>query len=300
MSAGPRQILQQRFTELSAEIETLFDAARERTRREFAEQMNQSVRRLRIAPDAAELAATLADAAARFADGVLLFHIEDGTARNPRIEFPLSAAPAFASAVASADPLVALASAAEVSAPLAALLGHDAETRAHLFPVTVHDSVPALLYAWGGVQSAALELLTQAAAAIWAGLPVPVPEPVPSPFVTITPAAAPAHAKSAHARSAAWDDLPGAEQEVHLRAQRFARVHVAELRLLHGNDVQSGRARRNLYEVLRQPIEAARQTFRDRFFTCPSMVDYLDLELTRTLANDDPALLGHAYPGPLV
>jgi hypothetical protein len=30
------------------------------------------------------------------------------------------------------------------------------------------------------------------------------------------------------------------------------------------------------------------------------MVDYLHLELTRTLANEDPDLLGSTYPGPLV
>jgi hypothetical protein len=86
-----------------------------------------------------------------------------------------------------------------------------------------------------------------------------------------------------------------------LRAQRFARVQVAEMRLFHAEVVQVGRSRRNLYEALRQPIEDARQAFRARFFTgCPSMVDYLHLELTRTLANDDPDLLGSTYPGPLV
>ena len=30
-----------------------------------------------------------------------------------------------------------------------------------------------------------------------------------------------------------------------------------------------------------------------------SMVDYFHLELVHTLANDDPALLGQDYPGPL-
>jgi hypothetical protein len=78
-------------------------------------------------------------------------------------------------------------------------------------------------------------------------------------------------------------------------------VQAAEMRLYHGDVVQVGRSRRNLYEALRQPIEDARQAFRTRFFAgCPSMVDYLHLELTRTLANDDPDLLGSTYPGPLV
>jgi len=77
--------------------------------------------------------------------------------------------------------------------------------------------------------------------------------------------------------------------------------HVYELRLYHADVVQVGRTRRNLYEALRQPIDDARQSFRTQFFTdCPSMVDYLHLELTRTLANDDSDLFGSTYPGPLV
>ena len=73
------------------------------------------------------------------------------------------------------------------------------------------------------------------------------------------------------------------------------------MRLDHTEAVQSGRARRDLYKALRLPVDEARQTFRAEFFVpCPSMVDYLHLELTRTLANDDPDLLGSDYPGPLV
>ena len=85
------------------------------------------------------------------------------------------------------------------------------------------------------------------------------------------------------------------------RAQRFARVQVAEMRLFEADAVQTGRARRNLYDALRPSIDAARESFRNQFFTsCASMVDYLDRELERTLANDDPNLLGKTYPGPLV
>ena len=64
MPAGPRQILEDRFAQLSTDLDTFFAEARERTRREFAEQLNQAVRRLRLAPDADELCAVLSDAAA--------------------------------------------------------------------------------------------------------------------------------------------------------------------------------------------------------------------------------------------
>jgi hypothetical protein len=91
------------------------------------------------------------------------------------------------------------------------------------------------------------------------------------------------------------------EQRVHLRAQRFARVQAAEMRLYHAAEVQAGRDRRNLYEALGESIDAARETFRKTYFdACPSMVDYLHLELVRTLAHDDPELLGENYPGVMV
>ena len=88
---------------------------------------------------------------------------------------------------------------------------------------------------------------------------------------------------------------------MHLRAQRFARVQVAEMRLYEPEAVQAGRTGRNLYETLHRNIDDARGEFQRSFFaTCPSMVDYLHLELVHTLSNDDPELLGKDYPGPLV
>jgi hypothetical protein len=73
------------------------------------------------------------------------------------------------------------------------------------------------------------------------------------------------------------------------------------MRLHEGPAVLTGRSRRNLYEALRSPIDEAREQFRRDFFACcPSMVDYLHLELVHTLANDDAELLGTDYPGPMV
>jgi hypothetical protein len=286
-------------------LDALFAQSREQTRREFAEQLNQAVRRLRLSPDADEICATLADAAARFSDGVLLFRIDNNVAVSPRIEVALADAPAIASAADMQDPLVALATPAEVSAPLVEMLGHDDATRVHLFPIAVGETVPALLYTWGTVQSPAIELLTQVAGAVWSTIPAPMPEPEPEPprpeLITIAPASVPPPEPEPPAKAASsWEELSPAEQQLHLRAQRFARVHVAEMRLKHPDAVQAGRAHRNLYDALRESIDAARTAFRVQFFSCPSMVDYLDLELTRTLAHDEPELLGQSYPGPLV
>ncbi len=293
MPFGPRQLLEDRIPAISTELEVLFEGACEQARQEQAEQLNQAVRRLRIAPDAGELCATLADAAVRLASGTILFRVAEGTAVSDRIEVPLRDAPALAAAAESQDPLIAAATPGEVSAALVELLAHSPDTRVSIFPVMAGDRVTALVYCWGAVQVAALELLAQVASAVWSAIPVAPPQ-----LVSI---ALPADPQPVKGRPAVWEELPADEQQIHLRAQRFARVQAAEMRLYHADVVQAGRARRNLYDALRQPIDDARQAFRTQFFAgCPSMVDYLHLELTRTLANDDPDLLGSTYPGPLV
>jgi hypothetical protein len=161
--------------------------------------------------------------------------------------------------------------------------------------------VAALLYVWGAPQGPAIELLAQVASSVWIALTEPVaPEPLvgePNGLVSIVPLSADPPAD----RKVSWNELPLEEQRIHLGAQRFARVQVSEMRLFEPDAVQSGRANRDLYDALRTRIDTARDIFRGNFFvSCPSMVDYLHLELVRTLANDNPELLGGAYPGPLV
>jgi hypothetical protein len=308
MASGPsasplRQVLEGRLSQLSLEVDGLFAEARDRARRECADQLNQAVRRIHQAADWDELGATLLDAAGAFANGAALFRIAGEIAKGERIrgvpeqaaeafhalEIPLSSAAALAGAVESRDPVIAATTPREVSPDLAKLLDHPSDGRVSIFPVVVRDRVPALLYAWGSVQGPAIELLTQVAAAAWSAMPQP---PAPG-LVTIQPA--PPHPASA------WDRLPPEEQRIHLRAQRFARVEAAGMRLFQGDAVRAGRAGRNLYDTLRNSIDAAREAFRLSFFApCSSMVDYLHLELVHTLANDDPDLFGNNYPGPMV
>ena len=89
------------------------------------------------------------------------------------------------------------------------------------------------------------------------------------------------------------------EQELHARAQRFARVRVAEMRLYRAQAVKEGRESGNLFQALQQEIESGRERYRQDFFISPSMIDYFHVELVRTLANDDASMLGPDYPGPL-
>jgi hypothetical protein len=292
----PTSPLRQFLEKFTAGAETLYAETRDQARRELAAELNQAVRRLRQSGTLEELAATLADTAARFAGGAVVFLIADGVAKSKKmdLEIPLASAAALAGAVESRDSVTTITSAGEVSAALVERLKHTPDGRAHIHPIVVKDSVPALLYAWTEprrqAQGPALELLSQVAAAQWVGLlPPPVME-----LVSIAPLGL------VKARSS-WESLPPEEQQIHLRAQRFARVQAAEMRLHEGPAVLTGRSRRNLYEALRGSIDAAREHYRKNFFArCPSMVDYLHLELVRTLANDDAELMGTDYPGPMV
>ena len=79
------------------------------------------------------------------------------------------------------------------------------------------------------------------------------------------------------------------------------RVRVAEMRLYQPNELRSGLEKSNLYGALQSAIDAARTQFLQNFLSKSStMVDYLHLEIMRSLAHDDDRLLGHEYPGPMV
>src|SRR5215472_5632376 len=99
MSSPARRLLEDGLSRLSDDLDALFADTRDVARREYAEQLNQAVRRLRIAGDADELYGTLEHAAAQFAQGAMLFRIEDGMALYDRTGIPLSTAAAFAAAV---------------------------------------------------------------------------------------------------------------------------------------------------------------------------------------------------------
>ncbi|PWU01757.1 MAG: hypothetical protein C5B51_22215, partial [Terriglobia bacterium] len=193
-AASLREILETRLSRLVVEIEGLFEnqlssqvtaeleqrvarisaAVMERARGEVADQLNQGARRIRQAPDAEQLAATLVEAASLFASGAALFYVTESAARGGpvrglpeaqieafrNLEIPLSSAAALAQAVRSRDPVATVTSHAELSADLAAVAGHTAEGRAFIYPVVVAERVLALLYAWGNVQGSALELFT--------------------------------------------------------------------------------------------------------------------------------------------
>jgi hypothetical protein len=210
------------------------------------------------------------------------------------LEVALDQAPAFAGALETNDPVLAACSPSELSESLCTAFGPPASDRVHLFPVVSGNKTVAVLYAEIAPAQAdanALELVASVAGAVWevrsgtGGKSLVAIQGV----------------RSSEAAMPSWADLPADEQELHLRAQRFARVQVAEIRLYQSHAVKQGRATGSLYRLLKDEMERGREAYRQQFLqNCPSMVDYFHVEVVRTLANDDASSLGPDYPGPLV
>lgn len=278
----------------------------EEGRRELVTALLGAVRRMQAAGSRAEWLSALADAAALFAERCLVFlvrgeFLDAAEARGlpaaacERIlgtRVRLEEAPAFRSAIEAGEPVIVQRTPGELAGELTEALGEAEDRRAWLVPVRRATTTFAVLYADGDArptEGAALELV--AAVAAWtAREPTWPPEERDAEKPPAQPRAAPD-----------WAHLSRQEQELHLEAQRFARVQVAEIRLHHDQAVRAGRAQRNLYALLKREIDHARDAFRRQFIEAsPTMTDYLHRELVRTLANEDPGTLGTDYPGPLV
>ena len=318
-----RQLVEDRLTQLVSDLEAWVQAEAgvraAAARRALTGHLNQTIRMLRGAPDLAGAAAILADASGPFCAGAAVFRLSGGALRGERVrgvteeraecfaalEVPLSAAGCFAQALDTGEPVVALGGVGDLSRALVELLAHTVDDRVCVFPIVAGGKPAGLLYAWGDVDMAALELLAQAAGMGLTGLRTrPAPAPAGLLDIAQAPSAAPvgpaAAAPPAPRTASEWQALPPVERDAHLRAQRFARVQVAEMRLYRSAAVNAGRARRDLYGELGDAIDAARQAYRRQFLDAiPGMTDYLHEELLHTLANDDKAMFGPKYPGPL-
>ena len=247
--------------------------------------LNRAARRLRSS--GSDWAQVLLESSAPFCERAALFTLAGdalhlvGSSRGEVLEdVPLDAAPAFRAAVETKDTVIAVRTRGEMSAPIAACFGEAADSKFHLFPVLIGGRVAALLYAdgRGKLQPDALELLANVAAAVLESRP----QKAADGLVNI---AAP---------------LDAGERDRHLKAQRFARVQVAEMRLYQDQHVKNGRAERDLYASLKMQIDSAREAYRRVFMDgSESMTDYLHQELVHTLAHGDVELLGPEYPGPL-
>jgi hypothetical protein len=129
---------------------------------------------------------------------------------------------------------------------------------------------------------------------------VPPPGPVPLPAVENRPVVGAAAARTS---GAGFDisQLSEAEQKTHKDARRFAKLLVSEIELYNKAKLAEGRTNKDIYSRMKLDIERSRQAFAQRFGkSVGKQFDYFHEELVRTLAENDPSLLGSDYPGPSV
>ena len=108
--------------------------------------------------------------------------------------------------------------------------------------------------------------------------------------------AAPAPAPAAAARAAAPVPAAPDPNDIQVKAQRFARLLIDEIKLYNLAKVEEGRKHRDLYDRLKDDIEKSRTTYERRYSNTPAASgDYFYHELVRSLAQDDPSLLGRNY-----
>src|SRR5262249_27646129 len=154
--------------------------------------------------------------------------------------------------------------------------------KAYLFPIVVRHTVVGMLIAAGDVTPAPLELLCGVAGTKLESLTA-IPEPARSSNLVQI-----GSVQGELRRSGAWVDLTAEDQQLHLKAQRMARVRVAEIRLYHAEALRRGIASAKIYEELRSEIDEGRTSFLQNFLAkSPTMVDYLHLEILRSLAHED-------------
>ena len=83
------------------------------------------------------------------------------------------------------------------------------------------------------------------------------------------------------------------DQDVHRKAQRFARLLVDEIKLYNQAKVAEGRNNKDLYDRLKEVIEKSRVTYQKRYgTTAAASGNYFQHEIIRSLAEDDISIMG--------
>lgn len=311
------------------------ERARASAARELSEKINQTARRLAQAEDLDAWSSALLDGMSAFAKRVWAFSVlseklklegarcqpgldEAGveSARPlPEINVDMAAAPAFQTIVESLDTVISVGAASELGEEIARLLNGAAsggeERRVCLLPVMVGQSekqrkVAAIVMVDGaaGPLNAPLDVNALEVVAALAGSALDARQAAQRVTAQVSPGGLIPIAQTPQPKAAGvppdWQSLTKEDQEIHARAQRFARVRVAEMRLYQAEAVRSGREQARLYLALRGEMDRSRAQFKHEFMHSPTMVDYFHMEVLHTLANDDATLLGPEYPGPLL
>jgi hypothetical protein len=89
------------------------------------------------------------------------------------------------------------------------------------------------------------------------------------------------------------DGLSPEDADTHRKAQRFAKLLVDEIKLYNQAKVTEGRKHKDLYDRLKEEIDKSRATYQRRYGnTTAASGDYFNGEVVRSLAEDDPSIMG--------
>jgi hypothetical protein len=216
-SYAPSPALRKLFSEieqlLQTETEAHVSAGVRAAGRIQAEHLNQSVRRLRQADGFAEIAAILGDACAPFCNDCAVFRVDNNVVTGERGRARQHREVRF-----TAPEAAAFAGAIESREPVVTIcsVGEISATLVNLFGHAADDK-------------AHLFPLTVDGSVLGNVLRIEPAPPVPS----------------------VWDSLSPEDRGLHLRAQRYARVQVAEMRLYRPEAVKAGRARGSVFGLAR-------------------------------------------------
>jgi len=327
--AEARENLAELLMRESAAAGKASEQAARAARQAALESLNVAVRRIRNATSITEIGAALLESAGAYCGRVALLvnkgesltgwraygFQRDGSRDQitpesraeawATLQIPVSSAPALAQAIESREAVVSLGIPAHLSPQLIEALALGSEEKIYLFPLSLRRTVVGVICADAtgapeGVQTAGLELLCAVAEASMEAL-----SSRPQQHAVTEPETGglelPVSRVESHRVPTDWNQMSPSERDMHLRAQRFARVLVADLQLYRAQEIRDGRRVRNLYGRLKDEIDKSREVYYRKFGqSATAGIDYFHLELVRTLAEDQEALLGPDYPGPLI
>jgi len=191
--------------------------------------------------------------------------------------------------------------------------GAPADRSGLVFPLVVRDKVAAILYcdtgskAASGADSDAIEVLTRYTC-LWLELAAGKKTSAADSNAAAVSSASSEASAVASAPTAEFSataltgvtpagTLSADEQELHKKAQRFAKLLVDEIKLYNQSKVAEGKQNRDLYKVLREDIEKSRATYDKRYGGTPvATARYFDSEVVRILADNDRSLMGSDFP----
>lgn len=191
------------------------------------------------------------------------------------------------------------AAAEEFDATFVQRFGAPSDGNVLLLPLVIKDKVAALVYADGGSEGAsgldrsAMELLVRTTGLWLEVLSFRKTVPADHSHAEAHSVATASVSESARAAVAPVAAVPPvAEDEVHVKARRFAKLLVEEIKLYNQEKVKEGRGSKDLYDRLKDDIDKSRSTYERRYGQTVTDIDYFTQELVRILGDNDRATLG--------